>query len=123
MKLRFRQRSTLRNTEARVMRSDDLVILKNERRTGENPKRAYQIAAKNDMEKEAGGAGQIDVVMDIAYRSVSVSKTVMWMLYTIIAKSFPRERKQDRITPRMLNRCRLAPRHEIFCKKDSVQSQ
>lgn len=129
MKLRFQATLDIEEYRKRgVMRSDDLVILKNEPADRERiQKELYKIAAKNDMEREAGRElVKIDVVMDIAYRKRSPeANRLMWMLYTIIAEKLSRENgTRDRITPEELyeqDMADWAPRHEIFCKKDSVQ--
>lgn len=129
MKLRFQATFDIEEYRKRgVMRSDDLVILKNEPADRERiQKELYKIAAKNDMEREAGrDLVKIDVVMDIAYRKRSPeANRLMWMLYTIIAEKLSRENgTRNRITPEELyeqDMADWAPRHEIFCKKDSVQ--
>ena len=129
MKLRFQ--ATLDIDEYRkrgVMRSDDLVILKNDPAGRERiQKELYKIAAKNDTEKEAGrDLVKIDVVMDIAYRKRSPeANRLMWMLYTILAEKLSRENgTRNRITPEELYEQDMidwAPRHRFVCDEKSIE--
>jgi hypothetical protein len=129
MKLRFQ--ATFEASEYRkreILRSECLVILKHEPADMERiHKELYKIVAKNDADILAGKEPvKIDVIMDIAYRKRSPeANRLMWMIYTILSDKLNCENgTRDKIAPEDLYEQDMsdwAPRHEIFCKSESLE--